>query len=365
MSLPQTLLFLCDYQAPYGGGFIPALRALESALEARGTRVIWVFPEGAKARDWCAALEEAGRAPAFLPAGRLKRLFTLDRLVRRRRVGLIHAHFGLFGLARVEALLHPRLRVFLHVHSDFSGGAQPSPLRRLAKTLLNSAAKGRVTRVMVGAHMAAREKGAVYVPNGVDFSREAACTETRESARARLGIREGQRLVLLFGWSPYIKGADIAARAVARLKEEGFLLGVVTGREMTADKLAAWLRERGCSMDAVRCLPPTEDVFAYHRAADVMLSASRSETFSYALAEALYAKTPCVMSDIPGTAWAVAYETVSAFPSGDDAACAEALRAAVRGYTAEAYESAREAVAAAHSLDRWAEGVLAVYEARA
>ncbi len=362
MSFPKAVLFLCDYQAPYGGSFIPALKALEAALGARGTRVVWALPEGAGQRAWCRSLQEEGRAVELLPTGCRNALTALDRLVRRGRIDLIHAHFGLFAPARAEALLHPRLRVVLHVHSDFSGGQEQPALKRLFKNALNRLGSGRVRRVMVGAHMAGRERGAVYVPNGVDFSRAAADTETREAVRGRLGLKDAEKLVLLFGWSPYIKGLDVAARAVERLKDEGFVLGVVTGREMTAEKLADWLKARGCTAESVRFLPPVEEVFAYHRAADVLLSASRSETFSYALAEALYTGRPCVMSDIPGTAWAAGYETVRSFPAGDDAACAAALKAAAEGYPSETCARVRAGIERDCAVDRWAEGMLGVYE---
>lgn len=189
----------------------------------------------------------------------------------------------------------------------------------------------------------------------------AASSATRASQRTALGLGEDKKLVLLFGWSPYIKGVDIAARAIAGLQDEGFVLGLVTGRDMTADKLRDWLSSQGCAIPNIRLLPPIENVFDYHQAADIMLSASRSETFSYALAEALYARVPCVLSDIPGTRWAAAYETATVFPAGDAAACAGALKKAAAGFPPAAYEQAHARVAEACSLQRWVDGVIAVY----
>jgi len=130
---------------------------------------------------------------------------------------------------------------------------------------------------------------------------------------------------------------------------------------MTAEKLKNWLSDQGCDIPNLRLLPPVENVFDYHKAADIMLSASRSETFSYALAEALYARVPCVLSDIPGTRWAKDYETTLVFPVGDDAACAEALKKAAAGFSPAAFEAARQRAETDCSIARWVDGVITVY----
>jgi len=216
---------------------------------------------------------------------------------------------------------------------------------------------------MVGAHMIQNEKSDIYIPNGVDFSRATASLETSQQLRSRLNVADNQILILLFGWSPYIKGVDIAAHAIARLQEKGFLLCIVCGREMTEEKMKAWLLEHDCRLNALRLLPPSADVFSYHHAADIMLSASRTETFSYTLAEALYAKTPCVISDIPGTSWAASYDTVCSFSSGDDTACAETLIKAAAGFSPEAFTRAQQRIINDCAIEQWVSRVISVYQA--
>ena len=212
-SLPKTILFLNDYQAPYCGSFIFSLYRLETALLARGTRCIWVFPKGARERDWCKELQNDERSVAFLSGNTLQQLHMLSTLIRNYRVELVHAHFGLFGRALLAALLHPRLKLIQHVHSDFSGN-MPLPLKhRIIRTFRNHITPRRIRRITVGVHMAKKERNSIYIPNGVDFSRAADAASTREQLRMQLNITDKETFVLLFGWSPYIKGVDIAARA--------------------------------------------------------------------------------------------------------------------------------------------------------
>ncbi|MGM8287817.1 glycosyltransferase [Clostridium perfringens] len=46
---------------------------------------------------------------------------------------------------------------------------------------------------------------------------------------------------------------------------------------------------------------------------DIFVTASRKETFSYALAEAIYCELPCISSDIEGVKWAYDFNTVGFF----------------------------------------------------
>lgn len=149
------------------------------------------------------------------------------------------------------------------------------------------------------------------------------------------------------------------------------MLGIVTGREVTADKMRDFLKETVGSSDDVpflRLLEPTEDVFSYHDAADVFLSASRSETFSYALLEALSIGKVCVSSEIAGVLWAKRFPIVHWFESGNADALADALKDAMidadsADFSSRA-ETAKQLVNENYGIDRWIDGILSVYEGR-
>ena len=61
------------------------------------------------------------------------------------------------------------------------------------------------------------------------------------------------------------------------------------------------------------CLDPTDDMEKYYRMSDIFISSSRGETFSFALAEAIYCGLPCISSDIRGVQWAKNIESVQFF----------------------------------------------------
>ena len=156
-------------------------------------------------------------------------------------------------------------------------------------------------------------------------------------------------------------------KAVGRIVEAGqaeWKLGVICGREMTCEKMPGWIKEHTSfsgSEDWILYLPPTEEIGRYHEASDIMLSSSRSETFSYSVLEALWFGKRCVISDIPGTEWASSYPSVSVFRSGDPVSCSEALLSS----SAEAgpdIEIIRRTIYADYALEDWTKQVLSVYD---
>ena len=193
--------------------------------------------------------------------------------------------------ARLAALLRPRLTLVLHQHSDFSAGRRPGirvRLRRAGLCCIDALLGRRLRQIYVNEAMP-RGKNSLCIRNALAPNRFTDELWDRERTRRALGLPDGTAFALLFGWSPHIKGVDVAAEALRLLHAAGhteFVLGVVGGRAYPEERLRAYIAETtGCTGQEayLRFLPPLEDVFRYHRAADVMLSASRSEAFPYSI----------------------------------------------------------------------------------
>ena len=71
---------------------------------------------------------------------------------------------------------------------------------------------------------------------------------------------------------------------------------------------------------------PRDDVATIFAAADIFVSSSRDEGFSYSIGEAMASRLPVISSDIEGPATYFAAEGVVTFPSEDANALAAALR---------------------------------------
>lgn len=370
-----SILFLCDYQAPYGGNFIASMMRLDEALILRHVPTCYLFPAAARKRDWCMQMEQRGKhVEGLCASGLYKQLRQLLSVIDETHATVLHVHFGYFPLAELAAVLRPKLNVILHFHSDFSGGRRPGPMQRFlacCKRLPERIIGRRLKKVTVSEGSLRTTKDCIPLRNALCETRFASTHIGRENMRAALSVAADQTLVLAFGWSPWIKGVDIAAQAVRMLHAQGatqFVLGVVCGRTYTQERMRAFLEEKtGCTGQEpwMRFLAPIEDVFSYHEAADIMVSASRSETFSYALLEAVCTGKPCASSDIPGVGWAKAFDSVRFFPTEDCDALADTLvQLDMERTTPEMAQRLQNNAAQAresYGIDGWVAGMLDLY----
>ena len=368
----STVLYLCDYKAPYGGNFIASLNILGNEMKNRGNTVLYAFPKDAEERPWMDLLKKDNTV-LFVSGGTKQIRNDLCDWIRSYGIDIIHAHFGFLLPARLAALKNKNVLLVIHQHSDFSSGKKPGFKKRLkifGVDVLNLLLGKRLRQIYVGTGMKLGRNG-VCIPNALVEQRFTDEILGRKDERRILGLADSDCLCLLFGWSPEIKGVDIAVRAFDSLWEQGHAemkLGIVLGRDFTLPKMKAWIMAKtGVDSNDPRIfyLDPIEDVFRYHQASDIMLSASRSETFSYALLEALYIGNPCVISDIPGTKWAEKYATVFSFQTENPDALAGTLldvsqRVRDRSLKEES-NSIADSVQKEYDIQCWLEKVIEVY----
>lgn len=336
------VLELMNYTAPYEGNFLRSIRALAEALTERGMRTVLVFPDGAQKNPWAASL--ADDYPVyFLPRGTLAAARLLRRVCREHDVVSVHSHFvnSRFYLPLRLALCGKAVPHIYHAHSlpHFSRGSMA-----LRRYVLGASRVLCVSGSVRQAYVAAGFSGCVLVPNGVDFER----------LRPAEPLDCAHPFVLMFGYDFAIKGIDAALDAFARFDAaHRFTLGICVAGH--AEEAQAALRARfGETPDWVRLLPPREDVGAYYRAADVFLSASRTEGMPYAVLEAAYCGLPLVLSDIEPHRQ-LGLPRAEQFPQADGRALYDAVcRAEQTGGMPEnaAYVSER------YSMQAWTENVL-------
>jgi len=375
-AVPRTVLHAASFAPEHPGNFVAALEALDRAGAARGFRQAFAFPAAAAARPWLADLRAAGRDVTTLPpgAGPLAATRALARLARDRDAVLLHAHFGAYDL---PAWLAARLfrgggrppEVLWHLHSDLERGGGAA--RRAREALRWRLLSRRVHLVAVSPHV--REQAAArgvdparvrVLPNGVDTGRARISDAEPSAARAAAGIGPDRTVLLVFGWDPERKGADLALEAMEALAPgaPGLVLALVGGPALEAFVGA---RYGGTPPPWLRVLPPHAHPADYYRMADLFLSASRREGMPYSVAEAMANGRPVLASRIPGHRPALEAPGAVGFGPGDAGALEGAIREALgwspeerarRGEANRAFADARLGIGA------WTEGMLAIYE---
>lgn len=202
-----------------------------------------------------------------------------------------------------------------------------------------------------------------YIPNGLSFKRNIEWSLTREECRKDLHIKENEKLCLFLGWDIKRKGVDIAIKAVeeCRRKDSNLILGIVGFGKSPAQEIKKRIE---MSVDVqleqpwIRFMDSTEDMFSYHRAADVYLSASRREAFSYGILEAISQNVPIVVSDIEGTSWSWKYDKCFKFKNENAIECANAIDQALK-YRFE--PSNAQKIIQKYSIDSWCKQIMKIY----
>lgn len=361
------VLFLCAYKSLYGGNFVPSLMALESGLKGK-MECVYAFPMDAKDRAWIKYLQDAGKKIIFFDfdVGRIEFISQLNQVVKDNNITHVHSHFAPILKVELYSLIHKKVKVFIHIHSDFSAGNSSLKLRAKL-SLMYKIFSVKVKFFSVSkAFVAYNPKRISWVPNALANQRIECERVGGEAIRQQHGIAENDVFCEIFGWSPVVKGVDIAMNAVKILNEQKEIplkLGIVCGREMTADKMRVWIKANtACNGDEayLKYLLPREDVFSYHEAADLLLSASRSEGFPYSILEMLSLGKRCVVSDILGVKWAKKYETTYCFKSESVKECVAAIQKAL-DENKKFDKSVANAVRQDYSMDTWVDTIISGY----
>ncbi len=301
MTEPAHVLHVCDFAAPYGGAFIRQLELLDAELRRRGRGPsAYGFPEDVRGAAWCERLRAGGSTVHFLPRtsprtpGRARR--TVASAVAETDCRIVHSHFGTYDLPVVMAAR--RRPVVWHYRTELEEPVgERGPARRLKDFMKFGVAGRRVDRFVAVTQALAREAAArgagdraCAVVAGCDTERFRPDAQARRRVREALGIPESSVVVLHLGWHWRRKGGDLLAAAARELLERG-------REDLVFLSLGAPSAE---VVSPVRSLAFTERVEEIHQAADVFVSASRSEGFGNGLVEGLASGCVAVATLVEG-----------------------------------------------------------------
>jgi glycosyltransferase involved in cell wall biosynthesis len=316
------------------GGGPQHVLALTSWLRARGWRPFVAGPrDGALfAQFGKEGVEIVEAATNRLRPGTLVRL---ARLVRDRKIRLIHSHgkgAGLYGRLIARAYRLPSVHTLHGIHFERYGrirrGAYLALERRLSRAtsiVINVSHAQEAEGLALGLFTRAQSR---VVLNGVDVARLAAAALDRQDARAALRLPASGPVVGCAARFDAVKRLDLLLRAVAAVPDPTLRV-VLIGR---GDEEAA-LKALATSLDlASRAVFAGElpDAAQLFRAFDLYVAPSAKEGLPLALLEAMAAGVPVVASDIPAHR-----EVLGAASPGLVAGTPEAFASALRALLAD------------------------------
>ena len=172
----------------------------------------------------------------------------------------------------------------------------------------NARYSGRVDSVLYNSQVARQQHEAIgfsttngaRIPNGVDLGRFTDGGRKRDAVRRQLGISEGEIAVIAVGRVHPIKGHNILLQSVRPVVDNNPAVRfVIVGRGADWDKQPFRMYQADETMRRKVILTGERgDVVDLLHAADVFVSASETEGFPNAVAEAMAAGLPCVVTDV-------------------------------------------------------------------
>lgn len=314
MSHGFRVLHLTDYASSYEGAFIRQLRMLDDDLRARGARPsALAITQAARDRPWADALVADGWELHVVPPtstrGSTEAVAGIARAVQAAMPDVLHVHFGTYDLAARRAVrrmggVTPDGRELLlvwHYRTALEEAVDERGLVRRAKDWIKFTRASRDVDLVVGVTKAlAEEATARGVAPGKARGIVAGCdTETfrpdaaaRARVRDELGVAPDELLLLHMGWHWHRKGGDLLAAAVEQLTTSRPDARIVACSIGAPDDPA--------ELGPVRALPMTDRVHELHQAADIFVSASRSEGFGNGLVEAMACERVAVAAAADG-----------------------------------------------------------------
>ena len=367
----MNILLAADYATPASGNFIASCVELGRTLKKSGSSLTFVFPESKNTlceNSWVHWLKREGFPVYLISKDKTDNqiISFLQTVTEKHKIDIIHIHFGMFHHAIISHAKDLGVKVIIHDHMGFAAGINPIKQRLRCAALSAVYRKNKIGIVSVNsqknsAYFFARHW---YVPNGLSFIRNVPQSASREDMRLKLGINPDEKMCMFLGWDLHRKGIDIAVKAINEIRKNNpeMLLGVVgIGNPPDRDCLQFIRESTGIEPNSswIRYLPSCEDMFAYHRAADVYLSASRSEAFPYGILEAISQNTPVAASDIKSTEWCHRYSKAVVYPTEDPNACADAIKQAVSMGNSP---SNAEEIVETYSIEKWCTRMIRIYE---
>lgn len=303
------IVHLADYAAEYTGNFIYSLISLSTSIrKEKNIDTLVILPMEAKSKKWIKKLNENSILVDFVDMS-LNYKSKYDKVISiinkyNEKPLIIHTHFARFEMVGVKVKKYYNCKLIWHMHMGFKRTSYKHKIYDLYK--INCIANRYVDNVIPVSHYVEKlmlDRGVKsnkirVVPNGIYLNKHTIDVELRSLTRSKLNINEKDTVVVMFGYDIHTKGTDIVFKSLQHIDED--IKVIFVGKEM----MIKYIQENdnySKYKDKIILINHTEDISKIFNTADIFVSASRVEAFSYSISEAMLYNLPIIMSDIEGT----------------------------------------------------------------
>ncbi|MCD7827585.1 MAG: glycosyltransferase family 4 protein [Clostridiales bacterium] len=299
----KTILQTLAYASPNCGNFILSITMLEQKLAESGYKTIYAVPQRAGNSDWCKEMQSRTKV-YFLPeknARILPETYSIfKKIYSENDVVIAHSHFELYDMP-MTVTAPKNIKIYWHLHDAIEHDYYNSSISRKLLTRIQYSRLFKRVKIL-----------SVSNKHGAFISKLGFCNKNITNLPNAINTKyiekvqnySDEHIFLMFGWSVYRKGVDLAIKAAEILNNNEFKIAIVGG-----DELKNYLCSNTTSSHII-ALTPEENVNNLYQNSNVFLHISRAEGQSYALLEAIYAGLPVICSDISENRFAKEFRNV-------------------------------------------------------
>ncbi len=315
MAQPEILHVITG--TAIGGAEIMLLRYLRALGPARARHgVVSMMPCGPVA----AMIRDTGVEVSDLGAGSARQIpmaiRRLQAVIARRDPQVVHGwmyHGSLLATLALRLGRRPDIGLIWAIHHSLTDAAREKMTTRAVLRGLRLLAD-RADAITYCAQQSARQHAAFglpagraeFVPNAIDTQEFRPDPAARARLGAAAGIPDGRRIIGSFARAHPMKDHPAFVQALARLRDRGLdVQGLLIGHGQPGGPAAAAAARLGIA-DRLTVLPARDDIAALVPGLDAyLLSSAWGEALPLAVAEAMAAGVPAVVTDIGDCRWLV------------------------------------------------------------
>lgn len=357
----KQVLFICDYEADYGGNFIASVECLSDFLNKSDIKVTYIFPEGSRKKAWIKKLNNYNvYFTQFNKKSVEKEIENIIAQSKNNDEIIIHTHFiegrkwipclnKFAHYSNVKVVVHEHIHLRTHniILDNLYSVYCRIRFRKLNFIGVSSAVCQELNR-KYGKH------NVFLVKNSIDTS--------RFNKENKISNKNN---ILIFGTLYKTKGVDTAIKALenSKIKIQVVLLIVVNQKyvDITKKKIK---KQFGRIPNFVRIISAVSDVQQLYDKSFLFLSPSRKEAFCYSAVEAAYCGREVIASDIPGQNTLKDIPYIRWIPSGDVEALKRKIEYIFNLNKEIMYDEGiinKKIINKNYSLEKWINSVYSVY----
>lgn len=357
----MKILEACYISSSFRGSFLNSIIELTESLEKEGNSVDFLFPVAARNTEWCKYLEKK-HTIFYVNVKHLKDVKAYLKILFilfKKNYTIIHSHYEMydFPLTIANKLFNKKTKIIWHCHDatiDYEhinneiinfNKKYYLTLKPTKLIVINKYFKEFLLNIGCDA------KQIILVENGI-YLKDLYKLNNNKCDKFTFST---------MGWDVNIKGVDFIINACELLAKEGYTFKLlINGNDTTVQQLNQYFNTENWPT-YIEFQYPQNNRMDFFNKTNVFIQASRFETFSFSVCEALYVGLPVICNDIDGLQWAKEFQNTKFFNKNDYLDLYKKMKECLELTPLQYNSNTQKEIEEKYSTDTWCDKIKDIY----